>query len=92
MDLAGSERSSRAETEGKEVREAGKINKSIMTLGQCLEALKFNSNLIVGQTNKKPVPFRDSKLTMIFQEYFLGTIINFNCNLYYRQSKYNYNS
>jgi hypothetical protein len=33
-----------------------------------MEALKYNSLFL----NKKIVPFRESKLTMLFQEYFSG--------------------
>lgn len=68
VDLAGSERSNRTETQGKELQEACKINQSLSILGKCMEALKYNSTYI----NKRLVPFRESKLTKIFQEYFQG--------------------
>lgn len=66
VDLAGSERADRTEAHGKELQEACKINQSLSVLGKCMEALKYNSIYI----NKKIVPFRESKLTMLFQEYF----------------------
>jgi len=68
VDLAGSERNNRTETQGKELMEACKINQSLSVLGKCMEALRHNSIY----TNKKIVPYRESKLTMIFQEYFQG--------------------
>lgn len=68
VDLAGSERAYRAETSGKELQQACKINHSLYVLGKCMEIMKYNSLY----TNKKIVPFRESKLTMLFQEYFQG--------------------
>ena len=68
VDLAGSERANRTEAQGKELQEACKINQSLSVLGKCMEALRFNSIY----NNKKLVPFRESKLTMLFQEYFQG--------------------
>jgi kinesin family protein 20 len=68
VDLAGSERAYRAETSGKELQQACKINQSLSVLGKCLDAMRHNSIY----TQKKIVPFRESKLTMIFQEYFQG--------------------
>lgn len=68
VDLAGSERAYRAETSGKELQQACKINTSLYVLGKCMEIMKYNSLYV----NKKIVPFRESKLTMLFQEYFQG--------------------
>jgi hypothetical protein len=68
VDLAGSERAYRAETSGRELQQACKINHSLYVLGKCMEIMKYNSFY----TNKKIVPFRESKLTMLFQEYFQG--------------------
>ena len=68
VDLAGSERAYRAETSGKELLQACKINKSLYVLGKCMEIMKNNSVFVM----KKIVPFRESKLTMLFQEYFQG--------------------
>lgn len=41
-----------------------------MTFGRCMEALRWNQQH--SQHNQKVVPFRDSKLTRIFQDYFIG--------------------
>jgi kinesin family protein 20 len=69
VDLAGCERNTRTETNGKELQQACKINLSLSVLNKCFEALRYNSMYM----NKKFVPFRESKLTMLFQEYFLGS-------------------
>lgn len=42
VDLAGSERSRRTRNTGKRLKESVKINSSLMTLGRCLEALRWN--------------------------------------------------
>jgi hypothetical protein len=68
VDLAGSERAKRTEAAGKEILEACSINQSLSVLGKCLEAMRHNSIFV----NKKIVPFRESKLTKLFQEYFQG--------------------
>lgn len=71
IDLAGSERAKRTEATGINLIEAAKINSSLSVLGKCLEAMRFNSS--VSNIKKKvPVPFRESKLTLIFQQYFSG--------------------
>ncbi|KAI4169522.1 MAG: hypothetical protein LQ343_005662 [Gyalolechia ehrenbergii] len=59
VDLAGSERARNAKTAGATLAEAGKINESLMYLGQCLQ---MQSD---GQDGSKPslVPFRQCKLT-----------------------------
>ncbi|XP_069622544.1 kinesin-like protein KIF23 isoform X7 [Ranitomeya imitator] len=68
VDLAGSERTNRTKAEGSRLREAGNINQSLMTLRTCIEALRENQ--LCG-TNKM-VPYRDSKLTHLFKNYFDG--------------------
>lgn len=71
VDLAGAERSKRADTKGIEFQETCNINTSLMTLGRCIDAMETNSKYI--QPEKKiPVPIRESKLTKLFQEYFTG--------------------
>ncbi|KAL2887693.1 Kinesin-like motor protein 9 [Ceratocystis lukuohia] len=63
VDLAGSERARDAKTQGATLAEAGKINESLMYLGQCLQM----------QTSNKPniVPFRQCKLTeLLFSNSF----------------------
>lgn len=68
VDLAGSERTNRTKNTGQRLREAGNINNSLMTLRNCLEILRENH--ISG--NSKKVPYRDSKLTHLFKNYFDG--------------------
>jgi hypothetical protein len=70
VDLAGSERSSRSQTTGLRLKEASNINVSLMTLGRCLEALKWNCDHPHSQPHI--VPFRQSKLTRIFQQWFVA--------------------
>jgi len=70
IDLAGSERNHRTNTSGARLKEAANINTSLMTFGRCLESLRWNQ-----QHPQKPprqVPYRDSKLTRLFQDYFDG--------------------
>uniref|UniRef100_A0A8D3DW01 Kinesin-like protein n=1 Tax=Scophthalmus maximus TaxID=52904 RepID=A0A8D3DW01_SCOMX len=68
VDLAGSERTSRTKAEGSRLREAGNINQSLMTLRTCMEVLRENQ---MCGTNKM-VPYRDSKVTHLFKNYFDG--------------------
>ncbi|XP_067276623.1 kinesin-like protein KIF23 isoform X4 [Pseudorasbora parva] len=68
VDLAGSERTSRTRAEGSRLREAGNINQSLMTLRTCIEVLRENQ---MCGTNKM-VPYRDSKVTHLFKNYFDG--------------------
>ena len=42
MDLAGSERTVKTNNTGKRLKETVKINSSLMTLGRCLETLRWN--------------------------------------------------
>ncbi|KAF7852723.1 hypothetical protein EAF04_010916 [Stromatinia cepivora] len=67
VDLAGSERARDAKTAGATLAEAGKINESLMYLGQCLQTQSDFEN------NTKPnlVPFRQCKLTeLLFSNSF----------------------
>ncbi|KAM6257055.1 kinesin-like protein KIF23 isoform 4-T6 [Porphyrio hochstetteri] len=68
VDLAGSERTNRTKAEGSRLREAGNINQSLMTLRTCIEVLRENQMYGVS----KMVPYRDSKLTHLFKNYFDG--------------------
>ncbi|XP_066597445.1 kinesin-like protein KIF23 [Prorops nasuta] len=68
VDLAGSERTNRSKNTGQRLREAGNINNSLMTLRKCLEILHENQT----QSTNKLVPYRDSKLTHLFKNYFDG--------------------
>ena len=61
VDLAGSEK---APIFGKKNNESGSINKSLLALGKCINALTSQ--------NKGYIPFRDSKLTRLLQEPLSG--------------------
>ncbi|KAI9750167.1 MAG: hypothetical protein M1815_001957 [Lichina confinis] len=67
VDLAGSERARNAKTAGATLAEAGKINESLMYLGQCLQMQGDRSD-----GNKSAiVPFRHCKLTeLLFSNSF----------------------
>ena len=72
-DLAGSERTSRTKTDGEKIRQAGHINNSLMTLRSCLEVLRENQKSVEsGGNGGRMVPYRDSKLTHLFKNYFDG--------------------
>lgn len=82
VDLAGSERvANTGLASGDRLKEAGNINKSLMCLGQCLETLRKNQMRVVGTTEggqaqiikrrMSIVPFRHSKLTELFQSFFV---------------------
>lgn len=66
VDLAGCERVSTTDpTDPKTVSEAGNINKSMLVLGRCIRQIrKVNS----GVTTQ--IPFRESKLTELFRDFF----------------------
>lgn len=62
IDLAGSERGTVTENRGIRLREGAKINRSLLALANCINAL--------GDRNKKGtfVPYRDSKLTRMLKD------------------------
>ncbi|KAH9903956.1 P-loop containing nucleoside triphosphate hydrolase protein [Xylariomycetidae sp. FL2044] len=67
VDLAGSERARDAKTQGATLAEAGKINESLMYLGQCLQ-MQSDAN---STTKASIVPFRQCKLTeLLFSNSF----------------------
>ncbi|NXG09428.1 KI20A protein, partial [Sakesphorus luctuosus] len=68
-DLAGSERCNKTHVFGDRLKEAGNINNSLHILGKCIAALRQNQN-----PKMKPscIPFRESKLTRLFQPFFCG--------------------
>lgn len=65
--LPGSERARTAKTAGATLAEAGKINESLMYLGQCMQMQADNANA----TTPALVPFRQCKLTeLLFSNSF----------------------
>ncbi|XP_054841858.1 kinesin-like protein KIF20A [Eublepharis macularius] len=68
-DLAGSERCNKTQSFGDRLKEAGNINNSLLILGKCIAALKQNQNPKLRQAY---IPFRESKLTRLFQPFFCG--------------------
>ncbi|XP_054893603.1 kinesin-like protein KIF20A [Poeciliopsis prolifica] len=68
-DLAGSERCNKAKTFGERLKEAGNINNSLLILGKCISALRSGQ---ADRTKAAYVPFRESKLTKLFQAFFCG--------------------
>ncbi|KZW02618.1 kinesin-domain-containing protein [Exidia glandulosa HHB12029] len=78
VDLAGSERTKNTQNTGDRLKEAGNINKSLMVLGQCMEILRANQRRIGAAAGNHSalrlavVPFRHSKLTEIFMDFFTG--------------------
>ncbi|CCW71473.1 unnamed protein product [Phytomonas sp. Hart1] len=68
VDLAGSESASRANTGGMSLREGGFINRSLLTLGNVVDAI----------VEKRPyIPYRDAKLTRILRTCLGGFGITF---------------
>uniref|UniRef100_A0A665WR43 Kinesin-like protein n=1 Tax=Echeneis naucrates TaxID=173247 RepID=A0A665WR43_ECHNA len=68
-DLAGSERCNKTKTFGERLKEAGNINNSLLILGKCITALRNNQT---DRMKNSYIPFRESKLTKLFQTVFLG--------------------
>ncbi|XP_077992075.1 uncharacterized protein LOC144446196 [Glandiceps talaboti] len=69
-DLAGSERYAKTQNTGDRLKEAGNINTSLLTLGKCITTLRYNQNH--PKVQPKIIPFRESKLTRLFQSFFMG--------------------
>ena len=65
IDLAGSERASATQNRGIRLIEGANINRSLLTLGNCINALCDAANKGI----KKPyIPYRDSKLTRLLKD------------------------
>ena len=64
IDLAGSERASMTGSKGMRLIEGGNINKSLLVLGNCINALC--ESYVKG--NKPHIPYRDSKLTRLLKD------------------------
>ncbi|KAG0240891.1 hypothetical protein BGW41_006547 [Actinomortierella wolfii] len=61
IDLAGSERASATRNRGERMLEGANINKSLLALGNCINALCDN------RRGKAHIPYRDSKLTRLLK-------------------------
>ena len=70
-DLAGSERIKKTLNTGDRQKEAGNINTSLLVLGRVLKALRHNQ-VLKDVRKHHLVPYRDSKLTRLFQTFFTG--------------------
>ena len=70
VDLAGSERLERTNNTGIQVTQASNINNSLLTFRLCVDVLRNNQR---NPRAERPVPFRNSKLTRLFQDYFAGS-------------------
>lgn len=76
VDLAGSEKVSKSGVKGKELKQAGYINKSLSTLSNVINALTT-------KPRPKHIPYRDSKLTRLLSDSLGGnskTIMILNCS------------
>lgn len=71
MDLAGSERAARTGNVGARLKESVAINSSLMTLGRCLEALRWNQQHRTAEP--RLVPYRESKArpSLLLSQYHL---------------------
>ena len=65
VDLAGSERASATQNRGLRLIEGGNINRSLLTLGKCINAL---CDAASKGLKKIYVPYRDSKLTRLLKD------------------------
>lgn len=61
IDLAGSERASATRNNGARMKEGANINKSLLALGNCINALCQSGGVV------KHVPYRNSKLTRLLK-------------------------
>ena len=72
VDLAGMERTTKTQSKGERLKEAGNINTSLLILGRCIDAMRSNQQ---NSSNKAMIPYRESKLTRILQHFFSGMIL-----------------
>ncbi|CCK68501.1 tubulin-dependent ATPase KIP3 KNAG_0B00520 [Huiozyma naganishii CBS 8797] len=63
IDLAGSERAAATKNRGRRLHEGANINRSLLALGNCINALCSND----GSHRNQHVPYRDSKLTRLLK-------------------------
>ncbi len=69
-DLAGAERIKKTMNTGMGQKEAGNINTSLLVLGRCIKAIRENQKVKVA--GRQIVPYRESKLTRMFQSFLCG--------------------
>ena len=70
VDLAGSERATETQSNDKSrLAEGAEINKSLLALKECIRALDARKTK---GNNEQHVPFRNSKLTLVLRDSFLG--------------------
>ncbi len=70
VDLAGSERATETQSNNKSrLAEGAEINKSLLALKECIRALDARKTK---GNNEQHVPFRNSKLTLVLRDSFLG--------------------
>ena len=70
VDLAGSERATETQSNNKSrLAEGAEINKSLLALKECIRALDAKKNKV---NSEQHVPFRNSKLTLVLRDSFLG--------------------
>ena len=70
VDLAGSERATETQSNNKSrLAEGAEINKSLLALKECIRALDVRK---AKGNNDQHVPFRNSKLTLVLRDSFLG--------------------
>ncbi|CAB4251982.1 similar to Saccharomyces cerevisiae YGL216W KIP3 Kinesin-related motor protein involved in mitotic spindle positioning [Maudiozyma barnettii] len=72
IDLAGSERAASTKNRGKRLNEGANINRSLLALGNCINALCISDNtneMMINGNHKRSyhIPYRDSKLTRLLK-------------------------
>ncbi|CCD26864.1 tubulin-dependent ATPase KIP3 NDAI_0I02960 [Naumovozyma dairenensis CBS 421] len=67
IDLAGSERAAATKNRGERLYEGANINKSLLALGNCINALCIPTNNTRRRNIRYHIPYRDSKLTRLLK-------------------------
>ncbi|XP_018575548.1 kinesin-like protein subito [Anoplophora glabripennis] len=67
-DLAGSERVKKTMNVGDRLKESNNINTSLLVLGRCISNIRSAQQL----KDNRLIPFRESKLTQLFQKALMG--------------------
>ena len=66
IDLAGSERASQTQNRNTRLHEGARINRSLLSLANCINAIIANQKR--SRKKKRHVPYRDSKLTRVLRD------------------------